>query len=111
MSEHIAKRRDGAVLRLGFDRPEKKNAITTTMYAALADGLEEADRDSSIRAVLFEAAGDIYTAGNDIADFMAGEATPKDPHAAPPVVRFLEAIATAENRLSPPCRARRLAWV
>lgn len=99
MSEHIAKRRDGAVMRLGFNRPEKKNAITATMYAAIANGLQEADEDSSIRAVLFEAAGDIFTAGNDIADFMAGAATPKDPHDTPAVVRFLEAIATAEKPL------------
>lgn len=99
MSEHIAVRRDGAIMRLGFNRPEKKNAITAAMYAALADGLEEADRDSSLRAVLFEATGDIYTAGNDIADFMAGAATPTDPHETPPVMRFLKGIATAEKPL------------
>ena len=99
MREHIAKRRDGAVMRLGFNRPEKKNAITASMYAALADGLEEADGDSSIRAVLFEAAGDIYTAGNDIVDFMSGATTPADPHETPSVMRFLKTIATAEKPL------------
>ena len=31
---------DGAVLRLGFARPERKNAITAAMYAALADGMQ-----------------------------------------------------------------------
>ena len=33
MSEHISISRDEAVLRLGFNRPEKKNAITAAMYA------------------------------------------------------------------------------
>ena len=86
-------------MRLCFNRPDKKNAITVAMYKALADGLVEADRNDSVRAVLFESAGDIYSAGNDIADFMAGDPARDDPHATPEVVRFLEAIATAEKPL------------
>jgi len=99
MSEYIAVKRDGAVMRLGFNRPEKKNAITADMYAALADGLDEAAGDDGIRVVLFEAVGDMFTAGNDIGDFMAGGPDPSDPHETPPVMRFLTAIATAEKPL------------
>ncbi len=99
MSEHISKACEGAVLRLGFNRPEKKNAITATMYAALADALCEAERDDALRAVMFEAAGDIFTAGNDIADFMAGAAGMGAEGEKPPVIRFLEAIATAQKPL------------
>ncbi len=99
MSEHISVSRDGGVLRLTFNRTEKKNAITVAMYKALADGLIEADRDDSVRVVLFDAEGEIYSAGNDIADFMAGDPARDDPHATPEVVRFLEAIATAETPL------------
>jgi len=99
MSDHISVNRDGAVLRLGFNRPDKKNAITADMYAALADGLDEAAKDDEIRVVLFEAAGDMFTAGNDIGDFMAGAATPSDPHLTPPVMRFLIGIATAGKPL------------
>ncbi|MEM8771467.1 MAG: enoyl-CoA hydratase [Pseudomonadota bacterium] len=98
MSDHISSRRDGAVLRLGFNRPDKKNAITAAMYAALADGLAQAEDDSDIRVVYFESVGDVYTAGNDIADFMAGDSL-GDPHATPPVQRFLNAIATASKPL------------
>ena len=97
MSEHISVRKDGHVLRLGFNRPEKKNAITAPMYAALARGLAEAARDDAVRVVLFEGAGDFYTAGNDIADFLAGAATTPDEEGSVPVVRFLQAIATAEK--------------
>ena len=99
MRDEITVSRDGAVLRLGFNRPDKKNAITTVMYAALADGLAEAQEDKSIRAVLFEGKGDFFTSGNDIGDFMSGAALADDAHGSRPVVRFLEAIATAEKPL------------
>ena len=99
MSEHIGVNQDGAVLRLRFDRPEKKNAITVNMYAVLADALEGAEKNEAIRAVLFEANGDIYTAGNDIGDFMANGGDSGDPHETPPVMRFLLALASAEKPL------------
>ena len=99
MSEPISVRREGGVIRIAFNRPEKKNAITADMYAAMADALEEAERESAIRAVLFEAAGDMFTAGNDIGDFMARSDTPPDPHQTTPVMRFLFALAKAEKPL------------
>ena len=99
MSEYISVSRDDAVLRLGFNRPDKKNAITAEMYGALADALEDAEKDDNIRAVLFEASGDMFTAGNDIGDFMAGESGLSDPHQTPPVMRFLHALAKAEKPL------------
>lgn len=99
MSEHISVKQDGAVMRLGFNRPEKRNAITAEMYGALADGMTRAEQDPATRVVLFESTGDIFTAGNDIADFMAGNSSPSDSHDLPPVVRFLHALATAEKPL------------
>lgn len=100
MSEHISSRADGAVLRLGFARPDKKNAITADMYAALADGIEASNNDSAIRAVLFESQGDMFTAGNDIADFLAGAPQLGAEGAdMPPVMRFLWALAKAEKPL------------
>ncbi|WDI30248.1 enoyl-CoA hydratase [Hyphococcus flavus] len=99
MSDYISQTCDGAVLRLCFNRPDKKNAITTQMYAALADGLAQAQEDKSVRAVLFEGRGDFFTSGNDIGDFMSGAALADDAHGSRPVVRFLEAIATAEKPL------------
>lgn len=102
MSDPIGVLRDGAVMRLKFNRPEKKNAITAVMYGALADALSSAAVDPDIRAILFEAEGDFFTAGNDIADFMAGEslgAQADQGHETPPVQRFLAAIATAEKPL------------
>ena len=99
MTDFISVRQDGAVLRLAFNRPDKKNAITADMYGALADAMEAAERNDAVRAILFEAAGDMFTAGNDIADFMSGARIDGDPHQTPPVMRFLLALAKAEKPL------------
>ncbi|NOX93904.1 MAG: enoyl-CoA hydratase [Alphaproteobacteria bacterium] len=99
MTDHILTSSEGGVLRLTFNRPDKKNAITAAMYADLADGLEKAEKDPSIRVVLFDSVGDIFTAGNDIADFMAGASTPSPSGEQPSVMRFLYNIATAEKSL------------
>jgi len=71
MSDHIRVLIDQGVMRITFARPEKKNAITNAMYGALADALSQAERDVSVRAVLFDAEGDAFTAGNDLGDFAA----------------------------------------
>lgn len=71
MSEHIRVSIEEGVMRLTFARPEKKNAITIAMYAALAAALARADEDPAVRVVLFDAEGDTFTAGNDLGDFAA----------------------------------------
>lgn len=71
MSDEILIKRDDAVLEIRFNRPAKKNAITNAMYGAMADAFESADADRSVRAILITAAGDFFTAGNDLMDFAA----------------------------------------
>ena len=61
---------EGGVLTLRLNRPEKKNALSREMYAALTDGLASAAADNAARAMLL-AGGEDFTAGNDIADFAA----------------------------------------
>lgn len=91
---HIQVERDGAVLRIAINRPEKKNALTAEMYSALAAAVEGAEGDSSVRVLLLHAVGDAFTAGNDLVDFLqkpwAGQQTP-------PAVRFILAMATANK--------------
>jgi enoyl-CoA hydratase/carnithine racemase len=62
--------RSGSILKVQLNRPGKKNAITTAMYAALAETLETAARDDATRVVLIHGAGDSFTAGNDLEDFV-----------------------------------------
>ncbi|MGI4879972.1 MAG: enoyl-CoA hydratase-related protein [Janthinobacterium lividum] len=83
------------ICEIRFDRAAKKNAITVAMYAAMRDALRAAAADPAVRVVLFTAEGDSFTAGNDLADFLAaGDADEPAPDEAP-VHGFLEALATA----------------
>lgn len=56
---------------LRFARPSKKNALTSVMYAALADALHKGDADPAVSAHVFLGSGGIFSAGNDIGDFLA----------------------------------------
>jgi enoyl-CoA hydratase/carnithine racemase len=96
MSEdHIIVSRDGAVLEIRFNRPDKKNAITNAMYAVMADAIASAESDDSARAILLTANGDFFSAGNDIKDFAAQSAGAfEGPRH---VGRFLEGMARAEK--------------
>jgi enoyl-CoA hydratase/carnithine racemase len=70
-------------------RPAKRNAITSAMYAALADAFANADADDDVRVVLLTGSGGSFTAGNDLADMAANPPLGDD---APPL-RFLDALA------------------
>jgi len=69
MSDIITERSDG-ILRVEFNRPEKKNAMTSGMYTRLADIFNEAAEDQEVRVVLWHSAGDAFCAGNDMGDFL-----------------------------------------
>lgn len=70
MSEHIVVERQGAVQTIRMNRPDKKNAITRAMYAALAKALTEGDADPSVRVHVILGVPGAFSAGNDMADFM-----------------------------------------
>jgi enoyl-CoA hydratase/carnithine racemase len=71
MSDAIQVSRDGAVQILRISRPEKKNALTAAMYGALADAIEAGDAGNEIAAHVITGSDGIFTAGNDIGDFLA----------------------------------------
>ncbi len=71
MTDHITIAIDEGVLILTMNRPEKKNALTNDMYRRLAEAVEEAQGDPTIRAVLLQGSGGVFTAGNDLSDFAA----------------------------------------
>lgn len=81
--------RANGVLAITLARPERRNAITVAMYAALAQTVESAASDPAIRLITIRGEGQDFTAGNDLADFLS--AMPRDEEI--PVMRLLRALA------------------
>lgn len=94
MTDHVRLERSGAHLRLIFNRPDRRNAITVAMYAAIADAITGAQQDPDLRVITLEGEGVDFTAGNDLADFM--KEIPQDGDSDVPVWRLLSALATNE---------------
>lgn len=80
--------KNGAVMTLRFARAEKKNAITVAMYQAMVDALNDAASDENIRVVGVLGDPSIFTAGNDIGDFLSAGMLNEE-H---PTVKFLYTI-------------------
>ena len=80
-----------AIARIQIARPERKNAITKAMYAALADAVVAAEADASARVILLHGQSDIFSAGNDLEDFLSDPPQQADA----PVFRFMGALAGA----------------
>ncbi|MEN9383238.1 MAG: hypothetical protein RL323_381, partial [Pseudomonadota bacterium] len=81
---------ENGVLTLTLNRVARKNSLTAGMYAALADALEEAQNNDAIRVVVFQGDESVFSAGNDLKDFLAEP--PEGENA--PVFRFLRNIAS-----------------
>jgi enoyl-CoA hydratase/carnithine racemase len=90
LTDHVRVEREGDVLAITLNRPERRNAITVAMYAALADAIESAANDHDLRLITLRGEGQDFTAGNDLGDFMAE--LPRDGSDIP-VWRLLRALA------------------
>lgn len=94
MTEHIKSNIVDGILTLVMDRIDKKNALTDAMYSSLADAIENAEQDASIRVMLIRSEGDMFTAGNDVGEFAetaTGGGGPRN------VARFLRAISSVSK--------------
>jgi enoyl-CoA hydratase/carnithine racemase len=76
--EEIITEQSRSLLRVQLNRPAKKNAMTSSMYAFLADVFNRAAKDERTRVVLWHGAGDSFCAGNDIEDFLRNPPGPTD---------------------------------
>jgi len=83
------------VLRIQFNRPEKKNAMTSAMYSTVAELLNAAAEDDETRAVLLHGAGDAFCAGNDLGDFLHNPLKSDDS----PQARFIAALIEFDKPL------------
>jgi enoyl-CoA hydratase/carnithine racemase len=96
MTEDVEVAREGAVLSAAFARPQKKNAITGAMYEKLIEAFEAAERDPDVGAFVLSGKGGVFTAGNDIADFLAVAARQSGDF---PAWRFVSKLAEFEKPL------------
>jgi len=87
----LVERRD-SVLSITMARADRRNAITVAMYAALADAIENAASDETVRLITLEGQGEDFTAGNDLGDFLQAMPQPGEGQDIP-VWRLLRALA------------------
>lgn len=94
-TDHVQTEFLEGILTIRFNRPEKKNALSSAMYTCLAETLREADDDAAVRVILLTGAGECFTSGYELSEFQnnppVGEKSP--------VMRFLMAISTARKPL------------
>ncbi|SIS09255.1 short chain enoyl-CoA hydratase [Aquipseudomonas alcaligenes] len=88
MSEHILVEQEGGLLTLRLNRADKKNALTRAMYSRMAEVLDAANADRSVRVVLITGGPECFTSGNDVADFLQAPPTGMDS----PVFQFMRAL-------------------
>jgi enoyl-CoA hydratase/carnithine racemase len=94
MSQVIVETKD-RITRIELNRPEKKNALSPEMYAAMALALGAADADDQVRVVLIHGQAGCFTSGNDVKDFLELPRGPGDS----PASGFLRAISRAKKPL------------
>ena len=78
MSTPLAVSRDGGVLTLTLNRPDKRNALSAALVEALHRALESAELDSDVRVVLVTGAGKDFCAGADLEELLASADAPPD---------------------------------
>ncbi|PKO61271.1 MAG: enoyl-CoA hydratase [Betaproteobacteria bacterium HGW-Betaproteobacteria-18] len=89
MTDLLTDTADG-ITTLTLNRVAKKNSFTTAMYAAMADVLDQAQTDAAVRVLVIQGHETIFSAGNDIADFLQSPPTTLEA----PVFRFMRAISS-----------------
>jgi enoyl-CoA hydratase/carnithine racemase len=90
MSQDILVHVEAGVMTITLNRLDRKNSITAAMYGAMADALATAQDDASVRVVVLQGHETVFSAGNDIGDFLNKPPAGMDS----PVFRFLRGIAT-----------------
>lgn len=106
MSDHIKTDLADGVLTVTLARAEKKNAITQAMYAALAEATNRARTDDAVRVLMFKGEGDSFSAGNDIADFIAIGSSGGGQVVDAPVFHFLRSLADMDKPVVAAVRGR-----
>ena len=81
---------EAGVMTITLNRLERKNSITSAMYGMLADAIHAAQEDANVRVAVLQGHETVFSAGNDIADFLD---QPANPGSDRPVFRFMNGLA------------------
>ena len=81
MSDRLTAGRESGVLTLTLNRPDKRNALDTTMIEALLQRLEEAELDAEVRVVALRGAGKDFCAGADLQELLDSADRPAEENA------------------------------
>ena len=97
MDDHIIVADEGSIRTLRMNRPDKKNALTATMYDTLADAIEGAGNTPDVRCLLIAGAPGVFSAGNDLQEFL--NAATSGEGLGSSAIRFLHALARCQRPL------------
>ena len=89
----IEARKNNGILTIEFNRPGKKNAITSAMYKMMADAIADGEKDPAVRVILFHGQPEMFSAGNDLEDFQNAKENLEEK----PVAQFMRNLLTASK--------------
>ncbi len=101
MTDLIVTRREDALLYVGLNRPEKRNALHRELLGALVDAVCAAERDREVRAVVLYGEGPVFSAGVDFT-MLAGDVGGEVPRPFRTLVGEMQAALTRLERLEKP---------
>ena len=93
MTEHLIVTDDGATRVIKLRRPEKKNAITQNMYRGMSDAIDTAQNNPDIRCMIITGGSGVFTAGNDLEDFLKDGTSNSDAPRASNAAKLLYSLA------------------
>ena len=93
MTAHLIVTDDDATRVITMRRPEKKNALTQDMYRAMSDAIDTAQNNPAIRCIVITGGSGVFTAGNDLDDFLKDGTSDGDKPRASNAAKFLYSLA------------------
>ena len=90
---HLIVTDEGGARMIKLRRPEKKNAITQDMYRGMSDAIDTAQNNPDIRCLIITGGSGVFTAGNDLEDFLHESTSNTDVPRATNATKFLYSLA------------------
>src|ERR1700749_3967883 len=93
MTDHLIVTDESSMRVVRLRRPEKKNAITQEMYRGMSDAIDSAQNNPDVRCIIIPGGSGVFTAGNDLEDFLKDGTSNTDTPRASNAIKFLYSLA------------------